>query len=183
WGLPESHSRPGFSARQGMGTLDSPTLLAPEPCAILPGVRACLFAMVASVSGLGGCGTSSPPARADAASADTRAGLPFCQLGFSKSTANMVAPEMPVTGSCPGERTDDGMGHPFIDFQPVDMQGGVVRTFSIWQFETRAASGTVLKAEDGYDELASRGVSVRYLEVSGSRTKTWRADQGAVTRA
>jgi hypothetical protein len=91
--------------------------------------------------------------------------------------------EVPIAYSCPGERTDDGMGHPFIDFQPGDSQAGVARSFSIWQFQTEAPAGTVLKVEDGFDELASRGVSVRYLELDGSATRTWRADRGVVTLA
>jgi hypothetical protein len=131
-------------------------------------------------------GGASPPGSADGSARDAPgpeapARLPGCNLRFSKSAANTVAPEVPLTGSCPGERTDDGMGHPFIDFQPVDMQAGVVRTFSIWQFQTRAPAGTVLKIEDGFDELASRGVSVRYLEINGNQTNTWRADRGTVT--
>jgi len=110
-------------------------------------------------------------------------GLPYCQLRFSDSTANRTPPDLLIAYSCPRERTDDGMGHPFIDFQPGDMQGGVVRAFSIWQFETRAPTGTVLKVEDGYDELASRGVSVRYLEIDGAGTNTWRGDRGVVRLA
>jgi hypothetical protein len=115
------------------------------------------------------------------AGGDGPAGPPVCRLRFSNSTANITAPGVPLGESCPGERTDDGMGHPFIDVQPGDMQAGVVRSFSIWQFETRAPAGTVLKIEDGYDELASRGVSVRYLEFdASSETRTWRADRGVV---
>jgi hypothetical protein len=131
-----------------------------------------------------GCSSGAEPGRGDAnaetAHADAAAGPPVCRLSFSQSTANLIEPDVPVAYSCPGERTDDGMGHPFIDFQPGDTQVGVVRTFSIWQFETRAPSGTVLKVEDGYDELASRGVSVRYLEIAGSNTNTWRGDRGIV---
>jgi hypothetical protein len=125
---------------------------------------------------------SAPEAAVDlaAGTADQSTGIPRCQLRFSHSTANITAATVPVADSCPGERTDDGMGHPFIDFQPGDMQAGVVRTFSIWQFETRAPAGTVLRIEDGFDEVASRGVSVRYLELAPSGTNTWRADRGTV---
>jgi hypothetical protein len=114
------------------------------------------------------------------APSEVPAGPPVCRLFFSKSTANLIAPDVPVAYSCPGERTDDGMGHPFIDLQPGDTNTGVVRAFSIWQFETRAPTGTVLKVEDGYDEIASRGVSIRYLEIEGSNTNTWRGDRGVV---
>jgi hypothetical protein len=107
----------------------------------------------------------------------------ICQLRFSKSTANTTASSVPVTGSCPGERTDDGMGHPFIDFQPGDTLGPVSRTFSVWQFQTRAAAGTVLKVEDGFDALASRGVLFRYLEIRTSGTNIWIGDRGVVRLA
>ena len=112
---------------------------------------------------------------------DASAIRPGCRLRFRNIAANLTAPEVVMAGACPGERTDDGMGHPFIDFQPSDTQIGVVRAFSIWQFQTQAPTGTVLKLEDGFDELASRGVSVRYLEIDGARTNTWRADRGVVT--
>jgi hypothetical protein len=89
-----------------------------------------------------------------------------------------------MTGSCPGERTDDGMGHPFIDFQPVDMQAGVVRTFSIWAVRDRAPAGTVLKIEDGYGRAGlARECPSGTSRVSGSDTSTWRADHGTVTLA
>ncbi|HXU82062.1 MAG TPA: hypothetical protein VN914_11735 [Polyangia bacterium] len=132
-----------------------------------------------------GCagGAARPSDAGSDARPDQAAGLPYCQLRFSESTANLTPPDLLIAYSCPGERTDDGMGHPFIDFQPGDMQGGVVRTFSIWQFETRAPTGTVLRVEDGYDELASRGVSVRYLEIEGNNTNTWRGDRGVVRLA
>src|SRR3954464_2158010 len=101
-----------------------------------------------------GCSSGAEPGRGDAKAetphADAAAGPPVCRLSFSLNTANLIEPDVPVAYSCPGERTDDGMGHPFIDFQPGDTQVGVVRTFSIWQFETGAPTGTVLKVEDGY---------------------------------
>jgi hypothetical protein len=131
------------------------------------------------------CSAGAAPPRDDASAdvspaAESPGVLPVCRLSFSRSSANLVAPDVPVAYSCPGERTDDGMGHPFIDFQPGDMQAGIVRAFSIWQFETRAPTGTELRVEDGYDEIASRGVSVRYLEIAGSNTNTWRGDRGLV---
>jgi hypothetical protein len=137
----------------------------------------------------GGCAASSAPAGpgardgapVDFGAADAPTGLAVYQLRFGARTAPITAPQIPVPGWCPGERTDDGMGHPFIDLQPGDQQAGITRTFSIWQYETQAPAGTVLRAEDGYDELASRGVSVRYLEIDGSQTNTWRADRGTVT--
>jgi hypothetical protein len=151
------------------------------------------FALLAVTLIGGACGASSPPAHPDGSATEAAApdlaravapgGPAVCKLRFARTTANMTAPEVPMAGSCPGERTDDGMGHPFIDFQPEDMQEGVVRTFSIWQFETEAPSGRVLRIEDGFDDLASRGVSVRYLELSGAQTNTWKADRGTVTLA
>jgi hypothetical protein len=138
------------------------------------------WATLLAVGCAGGAPGPGTDAGRDALPADGIAGPPICRLSFSESTANLIEPDEPVAYSCPGERTDDGMGHPFIDLQPGDTRAGVVRTFSIWQFETHAPTGTVLKVEDGYDELASRGVSVRYLEIEGSNTNTWRGERGIV---
>jgi hypothetical protein len=118
---------------------------------------------------------------AGAGASPVDASFPVCKLFFSRSTANITQPDIPLAGSCPGERTDDGMGHPFIDLQPGDTQGEVSRAFSIWQFETRAPAGTVLAVDEGFDPIASRGVSVRYLELTGARTNSWHADRGTVT--
>jgi hypothetical protein len=128
------------------------------------------------------CGAGSPsPDAAVLASPDAASAPATCRLMLSRGTANVTEADFPIGEQCPGERTDDGMGHPFIDLQPSDVRAGVVRTFSIWQFQTESPAGTVLKVEDGYDEIASRGVSVRYLEFAGTESRTWRADRGTVT--
>jgi hypothetical protein len=139
-------------------------------------MNALLASLLVVVLGSGCGSTVASPLDGGAAGA-----LPQCKLFFSGSTGNITQPDIPLSGSCPGERTDDGMGHPFIDFQPGDTQGEVARAFSIWQFETRAPAGTVLDLRAGFDPLASRGVSVRYLELTGAQTSTWRADRGTVT--
>jgi hypothetical protein len=145
-------------------------------------------ALGVSVVALLGCSSAAPAPEAaadagiaDVAAPDRPAGLPTCHLMISASHANVTAPEAPIAGSCPGERTDDGDGHRLIDFQPADMKAGVLRTFSIEQFEVDAPAGTRFALEAGFDPLGSRGVSVRYLEVSGGQTNTWRADRGVLT--
>jgi hypothetical protein len=130
------------------------------------------------------CSSSGPPAAVDAGGADLHADrpvLPACRLTIGESRANVTLPETAIAGTCPGERTDDGAGHRLIDFQPADMKAGVLRTFSIEQFEIDAPAGTRFALEAGFDPLAGRGISVRYLEVSGGQTNTWRAERGLVT--
>ena len=155
--------------------------------------------MTFSFAALLGCaGAAAPPAAADASAGDAGTGdaeataadapvedraphPPVCRVRISQSHANVTAPEAAIAGSCPGERSDDGMGHRLIDLQPADMQAGVLRTFSIEQFEVDAPAGTRFALEAGFDPLGARGVSVRYLEISGGQTNTWRADRGVVT--
>jgi hypothetical protein len=148
-----------------------------------------LFALGLSAVASIGCASAAPApaASADAGVADAAlavdrlAGLPACRLTLSDSHANVTEPEAAIAGTCPGERTDDGAGHRLIDFQPADMKAGVLRAFSIEQFEVDAPAGTRFALEAGFDPLGGRGVSVRYLEISGGQTNTWRAERGVVT--